>query len=219
MPDLGNQKTIPLVDQALSVGTMGSGAYFLFIWLVTRYSYRVDVGFGLACSLLLAMVGLIIVGCGFQFIRETQAGPDDHVTPRIVPILEWICKNSLNGKKLVLNLDQIRRFEISVFFPACTFFVAAWSSMAYGFAKADPGAYAHPERLSFGLMLGHYVWQVVDMVPLVEVWKSVHIDDPLLETRIWPGLLVVAFRLIVLYVLLAAAAKLFGFGKDKKSGA
>ncbi|HEY1767014.1 MAG TPA: hypothetical protein VGG26_05140 [Terracidiphilus sp.] len=212
MADTGKRTTIPLLDQAVTVSMLGSALYFGLVYVVTRYSYRVNVGFGLACSLLLALCGLIFVGFGYQFIRETQAGPDDTTKPFLIPIFE-----KFSGKKLVFDLEAVRRFEISVFIPVFTLFVASWTSLAYGFARLSPGAYAHPERLSFGLMLRHYLWQVVDMVPLIDAWKSVHIDDPLLETRLWPGILVVLFRLIVLYIVLSAAAKLLGLDRRKKS--
>jgi len=47
------------------------------------------------------------------------------------------------------------------------------------------------------------------MVPLVEAWKHVHIEDPIPENHLWPVILVIIFRLVILYVVLSAAAKLF----------
>jgi hypothetical protein len=95
-------------------------------------------------------------------------------------------------------------------------FSASWSSLAYGFARLSPAAYAHPDQITFGLMFKHYLWQLADMVPVIDVWKQVHIDDPIVENHLWPGILVIVFRLIVVFVVLAAAATLFGFGKGNK---
>ena len=59
MADTGNRTTVPLLDQAVTVSMVGSAMYFGLVYVVTRYSYRVNVGFGLACSLLLMAVGIV----------------------------------------------------------------------------------------------------------------------------------------------------------------
>jgi hypothetical protein len=201
-----NPKTVPLGYLATVVGTMGSCAYFGFVFLITKYSYRLNVVFGLCCSLVLTLVGLILVGFGYQFIRESQNRAGKRV---LIPILEKIVKQPL-------NTPETRAFEISFFVPVVTLFLASWTSLAYGIARLNPAAYAHPDRLSFWLMFQHYLWQSVDMVPLIEAWKQVHIEDPIIEKQLWPGILVIIFRSIVLYVVLSAAATLFGFDKRNK---
>jgi hypothetical protein len=213
MAEISNRGEIPLAEMTVISGGLGAAFYFGLVYVVTRYSYRANVGFGLACSLVLAQVGLIFVGFGYQFIRETQATPGDGVKPFLIPLAERFFKQEFK-----IDQKQVRLFSISGFPSIFTLFISSWASLAYGFARVSPSAYAHPEQLSFGLMFWHYVWQLVDMIPLVDVWKNVHLEDPLLETRIWPGLLVVIFRLIVLYIVVAAAAKLLGIKKRTRSG-
>jgi hypothetical protein len=205
-----NEKTVPLGFLAATVWTFGSAIYFGMVYVVTTYSYRWNVIFGLFCSLTLMMAGLTFVGFGYQFIRESQA--DGKQKRVLIPLIERFAQRGIE-----LNPVETKKFEISYFVPIVVLFLTSWASMAYGFAKLNPGAYAHPERLSFWLMFKHYLWQVVDMIPLVEAWKHIHIEDPILENSLWPGVLVILFRLVILLVVLSAAAKLFGFEKRKKS--
>ncbi len=208
-----NAKDIPLGYMATSVGTMGSCAYFGFVLVVTKYSYELNTVFGLCCSVVLAACGLIFIGFGYQFIRESQPDAKQRGKRFLIPLLEKITKHNFAA-----NAEETRKFEVSAFIPVVTLFLSSWASLAYGIARIGPSAYEHPERLSFWLMFRHYLWQLVDMVPLVDVWKNIHIEDPVIEHNLWPGILVVLFRLIILYIVLAAAAKLFGFEKKKEGG-
>ena len=212
MPAPENDKAVPLGYLATVVSTIGSCTYFASVFVITKYSYRLNGAFGLFCSLVLAFAGLSVIAFGYVFIRESQ--PVSNQTDRrfLIPFLENFTKYSFTQKAL-----EIRKFEISFFIPVVTLFLSSWASLAYGLAKLTPAAYAHPDQSTFWLMFQHYLWQIVDMVPLVEAWKHVHIDDPILENRLWPGILVIAFRLIILYVVLSAGAKLFGFDKRDKA--
>lgn len=222
MTDASNQTPVqvPLLGMAVTVGTICSAAYFGMVYVVTIFSYRLNVIFGLFCSMLFALPGLLGIWANYQLARETSAGSDDHVKPLLVPFLNAVARAGKTDPKPDpgITREAIRRTEITFFVPVFTLFVASWTSLAYGLAKLNPAAYAHPERLSFGLVLQHYLWHIVDMAPLVDAWKNLHIDDPLPETQLWPGILVVIFRLIVLYLVLAAATKLLGLDKHKKSG-
>ncbi len=182
------------------------------VYGLAKLTFHLNVYLGLAFSLLMTLCSLILIVLNYLTIRETVAGPGDGVRPIVFPLVAKFFKRDLSPLRQIL-----RQFEISYLTPIFTLFLSSWTWMAYGFARLDPSAYAHPERLSYGLMLEHYLWQAVDMVPLVETWKSLHIDDPLMETRIWPGILVIGFRLIVLYMFFAQAAKLFGLNQRKKS--
>jgi len=174
------------------------------------YRRSLNVGVGLFCSLALTIVGLIFIVFGKLLIHDTQSDLGADGRRFLTPFLEKITKYDFT-----LNAREVRRFEISAFSPIVTLFLASWASLAYGFARLYPAAYDHPERLTFWLMCKHYLWQLVDMVPLVDAWKNVHVEDPVLEHSLWPGLLVIVFRLIILYVVLSAAARLFGFDKRK----
>ena len=176
----------------------------------SRRDINLNVVFGLFCFVSLTLSGLIFIAFGYQFIRETQSVLNQNGKRFLIPFLEKVLKRSITA-----NAQKARQFEISFFVPVVTSFSVSWVSLAYGVARITPIAYEHADRLSFWLMLKHYLWQLVDMVPLVEAWKHVHIGDPILENSLWPGILVIFFRLIMLYIVLSAAAKLFGFEKSK----
>jgi len=188
-------------------------AYFGLIYLSTIFFYHLNFAFGFYWSISLAIFGLGFIYLGNEFIRESRPDPGQGGSRWLFSALEWLVKHPI-----ALDPDDTREFEVAYFIPVVMMFLASWASFAYGVAKLAPGAYAHPEQLSYGLMVQHYLWQLTDMIPLVDTWKHIHVEDPVLETRIWPGVLVIVFRAVILFVVLAAAAKVFGFEKRKTDG-
>jgi hypothetical protein len=193
------------------VATITSLGYFGTIYLFTTLCYWLNFAIGLCCSISLAVFGLGIIYLGYEFIREGRPDPDQSGSRWMLAGLE-----RLTGHPIVL--DDTREFENAYFIPVVTMFLACWSSFAYGVARLAPGAYAHPEQLTYWLMVKHYLWQMGDMIPLVDMWKHIHIEDPVLEMRIWPGILVIVFRAVILFFVLAAAAKVFGLENRKTGG-
>jgi hypothetical protein len=197
------------------VGTICSCGYFGFVFLVTRYTYRVHVLFGLFWSLAFALVGLTAVLVGYFFIRDGLPAPDSRLRRRFIALFLPALEKYLR-EGAAPDTDKVKEVEYAFFAPVVILFLSSWASLAYGIAKVFPWAYPHPEQLSFWLMFKHYLWQLVDMVPLVDAWKHIHIEDPILEKNLWPGVLVVIFRLIILFVVVAAASKLLGWDKGRK---
>jgi hypothetical protein len=197
------------------IGTICSCGYFGFVFLVTRYTYRVHVFFGLFWSLSFALAGLAAVFVGYQLIRNGLPDPNSRLRrrfiPMFLPVLEKYLRQGIDPES-----GKVREIEFAFFTPVVILFLSSWASLAYGVAKVFPWAYPHPERMSFWLMFKHYLWQLVDMVPLVDAWKHIHIEDPILETNLWPGVMVLIFRLIILFVVVVAASKLLGLDKGRK---
>ena len=96
-------------------------------------------------------------------------------------------------------------------------FSSAWASMAYGISLIFPHAYTQPAKISDWLMSKHYLWQLVDLVPGLDAWKAIHLEDPVKEASIWPGILVVLFRLIILSVIVRTAAKLWKLATHRET--
>jgi hypothetical protein len=163
------------------------------VYGVTSWSFRVNRYFGLACSLYFAFAGLAFVFSAYTFSddirRVSSRGGELLLYPmtKLFPKVAWS-----------VNLELARRFQIAQFLPTVATFTAGWISLAYVTAKFRPSAYAHPEQITYWLMCKHYLWHVVDMIPLIDAWKNVHVEDPLIETWLWPGVLLIVFRLIIL---------------------
>jgi hypothetical protein len=210
-PEPASTRKPPPAYVVLVVGSIASVGYYGFVYLITLYAYRVNVWFGLFWSLALALVGLAFVAFGYQLIRESQSAVQDRPKPFLIPLL-----NRFREDKISADGGELRRAEITFFVPIATLFISSWASLAYGFAMIKPEAYVESQPLTFWRMCWHYVWQLIDMIPLIDAWKIIHVDDPILEVHIWPGMLVIAFRLIILLVIIDAASRLFGFSKKNQ---
>ncbi len=190
---------------AFLIGSLtGPPLYFALIFLVTKITYWINVLVGLFFSLSFTLAGVALVLCGFQFIRETQAPPDQGLKRWLVPLME---KHFLKHE-FSHDPRQTRIFEVTVLVPVAALLAFSWASTAYGFARLRPSAYTHPEQLTFWIMSKHYLWQAVDLIPLLDAWKSIHLDDPVRETHLWPGALVILFRLLMVLVVLRAATRI-----------
>lgn len=208
MPENPSPSKIPLSANIVP-GLLASGMYFGLVFVIEKFAYRWHTWFGLAWALLFTLCSLVFLALNYWTIRETTAAPGDGIKPVLTTFIR-----KFSGREV--TAETMRVLELFGALPMFVLFLSSWTWMAYGFAQYTASAYEHPEQLSFWRMLHHYLWHTVDMVPLIDAWKTLHIEDPLKETQLWPGILVIAFRLITLYVLVAAVAKAFGLDKRKK---
>ena len=198
----------PLLYMILVVGTLGSLMYFGMVYGIAKLSYAVGRVFGLSCSVVFAFCGLFFVAGGYQFVRETRAADSERKGLRLIPAIENIFHVQLR-----FNPEEVRRMALSLFLPVLCLFVASWSSLTYGFVALS----SDRAEVTFGLIFRHYLWQLVDLVPVIDAWKAIHLEDPFLETRLGTGILLVAFRIVVLAMVFTTGKQLLGLKSDKKS--
>lgn len=208
MPDNAAPPKLPLSAQ-VAPAILAAAMYFSVVFAIEKFAYRWHTWFGLAWALIFTLCSLIFLGLNYWTIRETSAAPADGIKPVLTTFIRKVSGHEVTA-------EGMRALEFFGALPMFVLFLSSWTWMAYGFALYRQSAYEHAEQLSFWRMLHHYLWHTVDMVPLIDAWKTLHIEDPLKETQLWPGILVIGFRLITLYVLVAAVAKAFGLDKRKK---
>ncbi len=190
--------------------------YYVFIFFAAHYLYRLSHILGLAFALLYVYCAALPLYYLSQSISDADSMTDGTKT-----FVAWYLKVMAPIPPALLNRDPDMQHwrKVLALAPTAALFSSAWAAMAYGIALFVPHAYAHPEQTTDWLMSKHYLWQLVDIVPGLDAWKAIHIEDPLKEGRLWPGILVVLFRFIVLAVIVRTAAKLWKLAMHRETPA
>jgi hypothetical protein len=87
------------------------------------------------------------------------------------------------------------------------FFSGAYAALAFGLDRIGIAQYAAGTAVSFQVLYAHFLWQFVDMIPELDAWTALRVSDPAREAGLWAGLLLVAYRGFVIYILIASVKK------------
>ena len=97
---------------------------------------------------------------------------------------------------------------ISMIASLLVWFAGAVAAIAFGLEQLALVRYAGGASVTFKMLYEHFLWQFVDMIPELDVWKVLRLDDPVQEVGLWAGLLLIAYKIFVIYVVIATVKKL-----------
>jgi hypothetical protein len=159
------------------IAVIACGLYFSLFGRLAAAAYNWSTIVGLLFSLLLLYIAIIATTVHFWLI-ETET---------------W------NNSNLVAFVATLPSLSI--------FLCVALASLAYGFSQLDIAHYDVHDPLSVATLSRHYLWNFVDMIPGLDVWKTLGIHDPVEERGVLSGMLLIGFRLMVIVVIFKTVEK------------
>jgi hypothetical protein len=99
--------------------------------------------------------------------------------------------------------------------------ISAAASLSLQFHQIDVFTYKNLQPrggASFGLFGDYFIWVMLEMLPALKVSESFSFEPPIRPEGVWGGILVLGFRLFVLYGIVLTLAKWWKMREDHAEG-
>jgi len=87
-------------------------------------------------------------------------------------------------------------------------FAGGAAAIGFGLEKLGLASYTGAGADNFRVLYKHFLWQFLDMIPELDIWKVLRIEDPAVESGLYAGLLLIAYKIVVIYAVLETLKKL-----------
>lgn len=129
------------------------------------------------------------------------------------------------GIYLLINFsqDEVKLFGqpvphvLSIFGIIIVALVAGFSSLSYSLSEFGWVRYVSDKPITPGGMGDHYLWNLINIIPGLEVWKTLKVDDPLQISGWWSGILLLCFKVIIIIPFIALVKKWWDHRKKNAS--
>ena len=78
--------------------------------------------------------------------------------------------------------------------------VSGFSVLSFGLYEAGVVQYVSVRPVSFGTLADYFSWHLLNMVPALEIWATLQIDEPVHATGFGASFLLLVFRILIIVV-------------------